>query len=146
MIPTLSFLIDKEVEYLHPPASNTLFKVLEISLQTRSTDTKIAHFYHLIVKKFIYTMSDDEVRQLHTLNYYNQTFLKESIDKLVDERLKSHRNILEKSLVSKPMVFRGEEPVTLRREQAVVFRHANDKDSFYNGLASNQDGMNMEID
>ena len=127
MLPTLTFLLDKEREYLRPPASNTLFKILEISLQTRSTDIKVASFYHLILKKFIYTMSDDEVKQLHSLNYYNQTFLKESIDKLVDERLKSQRSIMEKSLVLKPMVFRSEdEEADLRRQQPLVFRSAND--------------------
>lgn len=84
---TLGALLDKEFEYLLPPASDHLFTLLKASAGY-SMNEKLAGFYYSIMKKFIDSMTERELSQLHSLNVYNETIFKSAIEELVANRIR----------------------------------------------------------
>ena len=86
IITTLGFLFEKEFEYLSPPSSDHLFTLLKTAAGYVMNDT-LAAFYHSIMKKFIDSMTESELRQLHSLNPYNDTMFKPFVEDLVKNRI-----------------------------------------------------------
>ena len=68
---------------------DVILKVLERSIRYKPNDVNTSTFFHLVVKKFGETMTEDNLKKLLTINYSNQTNLQSSIQDAIQKHLLS---------------------------------------------------------